>query len=93
MNETRKVVAILAADVAGSSRLAGENQAGPTQEVLRASGGDKSDISLIASHGGAPGPKTVPPGGADLILTSTCEWQERNAAPRKLLRNFGRSKR
>jgi class 3 adenylate cyclase len=36
MSETRKIVAILAADVVGSSRLAGENQAGPAQEVCEA---------------------------------------------------------
>jgi len=32
-------------------------------------------------------------GDADLILTSTFEWRERDAAPRKLSRTFGRWKR
>jgi adenylate cyclase len=65
MNQTRRLAAILAADVAGYSRLMGADEEG-TLERLRALRRDLLDPKIAQHHGHIPGPDpgTRPPATA-----------------------------
>jgi len=50
----------------------------PLQETEKAHGGPSGGADRRSS-------RAVPLAGADLILTSTCEWQERRRSPREMV--------
>jgi adenylate cyclase len=79
MSETRKIAAILVADVVGYSRLAGADE-GRTLSRLR---GLRSDLIIAAHHG-----RIVKRTGDGSIIESAA-WSTRCAAPSKCRADIG----